>query len=97
MLICGSRPFKFQHISRFPWQIELRIRATELKTVARSADKRFGCRWRIGPNWDFLAHSEKLNARIMREFAAAGIHFALPATVTRLTRDEGSSPSGFDS
>ncbi len=48
--------------------------------------------------WNFLAHSEKLNTQIMREFAAAGIRFALPATTTRLARDDGESrPGGFTS
>jgi len=39
--------------------------------------------------WDFLAHSEKLNTRIMQEFAAAGIRFALPSTTTRMTDADG--------
>jgi MscS family membrane protein len=39
--------------------------------------------------WDFLAHSEKLNTRIMQEFAAAEIRFALPSTTTRMADADG--------
>jgi MscS family membrane protein len=38
--------------------------------------------------WDFLAHSEKLNLDIKREFEAAGIPFALPSTSTYLSAGE---------
>ncbi|QDT66405.1 Low conductance mechanosensitive channel YnaI [Calycomorphotria hydatis] len=36
--------------------------------------------------WAFLAHSEKLNGEIARNFEEAGIRFALPATENYLTR-----------
>ncbi len=37
--------------------------------------------------WDFLALSERINLRIMHEFAAAGLKFAPPTTTTFVTQD----------
>jgi MscS family membrane protein len=49
--------------------------------------------WYHPPNyWDYLAFSEKVNMRIMQEFEAASLQFALPTTSTLLAQDEQRSP-----
>ncbi len=46
--------------------------------------------WYHPPNyWDFLAHGEKLNTEIMRQFETEGIRFAMPTTTARMTADSG--------
>ncbi len=44
--------------------------------------------WYHPPNyWDFLAHSERFNVQLIRQFEAAGIKFDLPTSTTYLAQD----------
>src|SRR5690606_17668056 len=45
--------------------------------------------WHFPPAyWDFFAHCQKVNLRLIEEFEKAGIVLALPARSLRLTNDD---------